>query len=68
LERAWRFAGRGRPGEEERGSKAGRREGAGRLTPAVEGSEGSRDFVLLAPEGDEGKGDSMVRSAVRALS
>ena len=32
----WRFRGRGRPGEDDRGSKAGRRDGAGRLMPAVE--------------------------------
>jgi len=35
--RAWRFTGRGRPGEEENGSNAGSNEGAGagRFTPAT---------------------------------
>lgn len=34
----WRFRGRGRPGEEESGSKGGSRDGAGRLEPADDGS------------------------------
>jgi len=34
-----RFRGLGKPGEEEKGSKAGRREGAGRFVPAI-GSKG----------------------------
>ena len=32
----WRFKGRGRPGEDDRGSKAGRRDGAGRLMPVAD--------------------------------
>lgn len=51
LDDAWRFAGRGSPGEEERGSNAGRSEGAGRLIPAILGSEGSK--ALLIFEGEE---------------
>lgn len=53
LEVAWRFAGRGSPGDEERGSNAGSSEGAGLLTPAVEGSVGSSTALLAAAEGDE---------------
>lgn len=41
--------GRGRPGEEEKGSKAGSSEGAGRFTPAVDGKAG-RAFSLLGDE------------------
>jgi hypothetical protein len=33
--RACLFTGRGRPGEEDRGSNGGRSEGAGRLVPAI---------------------------------
>jgi len=51
LATACRFIGRGRPGDEERGSNAGSREGAGRLTPATEGSDGSR--ARLLPVGGE---------------
>ncbi len=43
------FEGRGRAGEEDRGSKAGSSEGAGRLTPAVAG-EDARRFILLGEE------------------
>lgn len=38
---AWRLAGRGRPGDEESGSKGGRRVGAGRFVPAVAAGGGS---------------------------
>jgi hypothetical protein len=48
---ACRFAGRGKPGDDENGSNAGRSEGAGRFTPAVVGSEGSK--ALLVPAGEE---------------
>lgn len=48
---AWRFAGRGRAGDEERGSKAGSSDGAGRFTPVVLGSDGSN--VLVIPGGEE---------------
>lgn len=41
------FSGRGRPGDEE-SSNAGRRVGAGRLTPAVGGND--RVFILLGEE------------------
>jgi hypothetical protein len=41
--------GRGRAGEEDRGSKAGRSEGAGRLTPAVAGEDACR-LILLGEE------------------
>jgi hypothetical protein len=42
------FAGLGRPGEDDNGSNAGSRLGAGRLTPDVAGSEGARPcFVGL---------------------
>lgn len=49
------FAGRGKPGDEERGSKGGRSEGAGRLVPAMldvepdaaGGRLGSASSVLL---------------------
>jgi hypothetical protein len=47
FEVACRFVGRGKPGDEESGSNAGRSEGAGRFTPAVIGSEGSN--ALLVP-------------------
>jgi hypothetical protein len=50
LERAWRLEGRGRPGDEDKGSNAGRRDVAGRFTPAIEGSEGSS---CLLRGGDE---------------
>ena len=43
--------GLGKPGEEDKGSKGGRREGAGRLTPAVDGSVGSATGSL--PPGEE---------------
>jgi hypothetical protein len=43
------FEGRGRAGEEEKGSKAGSSEGAGRLTPAVAGNDGCR-LILLGEE------------------
>jgi hypothetical protein len=39
---ACRFVGRGRPGDDDRGSNGGNSEGAGRFTPAVEGRDGSR--------------------------
>lgn len=45
-ETACRFVDRGRPGEEDRGSKAGSRDGAGRLAPATGGSVG-RILTLL---------------------
>lgn len=48
---ACRFDGLGRPGDEERGSNAGSKEGAGRFTPWRVGSEGSR--VLVRAEGEE---------------
>jgi hypothetical protein len=51
LEFACLFAGRGKPGEEDNGSNAGRSEGAGRLTPAVVGSVGSR--ALRPVDGEE---------------
>lgn len=38
----WRFRGRGSAGEEDSGSNAGRRDGAGRLTPATDVEEGVR--------------------------
>jgi hypothetical protein len=41
--------GRGKAGEEERGSKAGSSEGAGRLTPAVAGEDACR-LILLGEE------------------
>ena len=41
--------GRGKAGEEDSGSKAGSREGAGRLTPAVAGEDACR-FILLGEE------------------
>ena len=44
IESRGRFNGRGKVGEEESGSKAGRREAAGRLTPAAGGRETS--FLL----------------------
>jgi len=47
---ACRFIGRGNPGEEESGSKAGSKVGAGLLTPATDGSEGS---AALLVEGEE---------------
>jgi hypothetical protein len=54
LRKAWEFAcrfeGRGRPGEDERGSNAGRSEGAGRFTPAAVGSVGSGALLLLDGE------------------
>jgi len=43
--RAWRLAGRGRPGEEERGSNGGSKVGAGRLVPVAGG--GSVGSVCL---------------------
>jgi len=45
---AWRFVGRGKPGDDENGSNAGRSEGAGRFTPAVVGSEGSSALLAVA--------------------
>jgi len=47
--RACRLSGLGRPGEEDNGSKAGRRDVAGRFTPAARGSDGSR---MLLPGGE----------------
>lgn len=47
---ACRFMGRGKPGDEESGSNGGSKVGAGRLTPAVDGSEGS---AALLVEGEE---------------
>jgi hypothetical protein len=41
--------GRGKTGEEDRGSKAGSSEGAGRLTPAVGGEDACR-LILLGEE------------------
>jgi hypothetical protein len=41
--------GRGKAGEEDRGSKAGNNEGAGRLTPAVAGEDACR-LILLGEE------------------
>ena len=41
--------GRGKAGEEDRGSKAGSSEGAGRLTPAVAGEDACR-LTLLGEE------------------
>lgn len=38
---AWRLAGRGRPGDEESGSKGGRSVGGGRLVPAAGAAGGS---------------------------
>lgn len=46
---ARRFEGRGNPGEEEKGSNAGRSDGAGRLTPAIGGNEGCT-LTLLGDE------------------
>jgi hypothetical protein len=46
---AWRFAGREKGGDEDNGSKAGSRQGAGRLTPAVAGSDGCI-LILLGDE------------------
>jgi hypothetical protein len=43
------LVGRGKPGEEEKGSKAGSNEGAGRFTPAVEGRLGW-ELILLGEE------------------
>jgi hypothetical protein len=48
-DRACLLKGRGRLGEEEKGSKAGSSEGAGRFTPAVDGRLGSA-FSLLGEE------------------
>lgn len=45
------FDGRGRPGDEDRGSKAGRSEGAGLLTPATVGNAGS--IALVFEDGEE---------------
>jgi hypothetical protein len=45
-ETACLFEGRGKPGEEEYGSKAGSRDGAGRFTPAVAGNEGCISVLL----------------------
>lgn len=61
LDVACRFVGRGRPGEEERGSKAGSKDGAGRFTPAVEGSEGSSALLALLLTGDESISHRVVR-------
>ena len=46
---ACRFAGRGNPGEEDNGSKAGSNDGAGRFRPADDGKLG-RVFILLGDE------------------
>ena len=43
------FEGRGKPGEEESGSKAGSNDGAGRFTPAIDGKVGWA-FNLLGDE------------------
>jgi len=51
---ACRFAGRGKPGDDERGSNGGSSEGAGRLTPAV-GSVGSKALPRVG--GEESIGD-----------
>lgn len=48
-EGARRFDGRGNPGEEENGSKAGRSDGAGRFTPEIGGNEGCT-LILLGDE------------------
>ncbi len=40
------FEGLGRPGEEEKGSKAGSSDGAGRLTPAAAGNDGDKLLLL----------------------
>lgn len=45
----WRFAGRGKPGEDERGSKAGRRLGAGRLRDVLSiGGRVGREAPMLS--------------------
>lgn len=62
FEVAWRFDGRGSPGDEESGSNAGSNEGADLFTPAVEGRVGSRALVSL--EGEE----SMAKVGKVALS
>lgn len=46
LDVACRFMGRGKPGDEDSGSNAGSRDGAGLLTPAVVGSEGSAAMLV----------------------
>lgn len=43
------FTGLGRPGEEDKGSKAGSKD-AGRLTPEIVGSVGSSTLLLLGEE------------------
>ena len=54
LRKAWelacRFEGRGKPGEEESGSNAGRRAAAGRFLPATVGRVGSRALVADGEE------------------
>lgn len=50
---ACRFAGRGRPGDEESGSKGGRRVGAGRFVPAVAAAAGGGSVGSVCLGGDE---------------
>lgn len=60
--RACRLTGRGSPGEEERGSKGGRRVGAGRLVPAAGGGSvgsvffdcGEESIIMLREPCQEG--------------
>lgn len=49
-DRACLLEGRGKPGEEEKGSNAGRRDGAGRFTPAVEDGRLGWEFILLGDD------------------
>ena len=53
LDVACRFEGRGRPGDEDKGSNGGSSDGAGRLMPAIEGRVGSSPLVNFVAEGDE---------------
>ena len=55
LDVACRFEGRGRPGDEDKGSSSngGSSDGAGRLMPATEGRVGSIPLVNFVADGDE---------------
>ena len=58
---ACRLDGRGKPGDDERGSNGGSSEGAGRLTPAV-GSAGSKALPRVGGEESIGYRADALRS------
>lgn len=53
LDVACRFEGRGRPGDEDKGSNGGSSDGAGRLMPATDGRVGSIPPRVFIADGDE---------------